>query len=294
MNGQNYNRYSYVLNNPTNLTDPTGFNPDYTRCGHSFIACFMAAVDYYTASWRGHGFQGAEGTTGDGKMVLPPLLHPSVQITLLSVGEKPSGNGNPQVDPKKSEMFGKPLVSEMSMNMGGEEYEGAERPGSGGSTIPPARGAAPIVQEAYKADAEGDGSPLGGGPARQEAWARDPGNVRALKQEVLRQASEGVGARAGGGASLQNLTPGEILRIQNAANRTGVEITLVGSRASGRTGPLSDWDYMVPENTSSRTIHSLRSSLPEGHRGIGEARNSEIIRGPVDPNRPFITFTPAN
>ncbi|WP_373924723.1 RHS repeat-associated core domain-containing protein [Duganella sp. CY15W] len=25
MNGQNYNRYSYVLNNPTNLTDPTGF-----------------------------------------------------------------------------------------------------------------------------------------------------------------------------------------------------------------------------------------------------------------------------
>jgi hypothetical protein len=26
MNGQNYNRYSYVLNNPTNLTDPTGFS----------------------------------------------------------------------------------------------------------------------------------------------------------------------------------------------------------------------------------------------------------------------------
>ncbi|MBC3930029.1 RHS repeat domain-containing protein, partial [Undibacterium sp. CY21W] len=25
VNGQNYNRYSYVLNNPTNLTDPTGF-----------------------------------------------------------------------------------------------------------------------------------------------------------------------------------------------------------------------------------------------------------------------------
>ncbi len=31
MNGQSYNRFSYVLNNPTNLTDPTGFM--YTGCG---------------------------------------------------------------------------------------------------------------------------------------------------------------------------------------------------------------------------------------------------------------------
>ena len=28
INGQSYNRYSYVLNNPTNLTDPTGFRPE--------------------------------------------------------------------------------------------------------------------------------------------------------------------------------------------------------------------------------------------------------------------------
>ncbi|MDQ1813295.1 Ig-like domain-containing protein [Massilia sp. CCM 9210] len=28
LNGQSYNRYSYVLNNPTNMTDPTGFDPN--------------------------------------------------------------------------------------------------------------------------------------------------------------------------------------------------------------------------------------------------------------------------
>jgi hypothetical protein len=35
MNGQSYNRYSYVLNNPTNLTDPTGF----TGCPASDKEC---------------------------------------------------------------------------------------------------------------------------------------------------------------------------------------------------------------------------------------------------------------
>ncbi|GGC87108.1 hypothetical protein GCM10011396_37990 [Undibacterium terreum] len=32
-NGQNYNRYSYVLNNPTNFTDPTGFRADCAGSG---------------------------------------------------------------------------------------------------------------------------------------------------------------------------------------------------------------------------------------------------------------------
>lgn len=35
INGQSYNRYSYVLNNPTNLTDPTGFSP----CADGKSAC---------------------------------------------------------------------------------------------------------------------------------------------------------------------------------------------------------------------------------------------------------------
>ena len=37
LNGQNYNRYSYVLNNPTNDTDPTGFDTG-TNLNHSDVA----------------------------------------------------------------------------------------------------------------------------------------------------------------------------------------------------------------------------------------------------------------
>ncbi|SHN12973.1 RHS repeat-associated core domain-containing protein [Duganella sacchari] len=48
MNGQNYNRYSYVLNNPTNLTDPTGFALDCSLqafCNNQAWAAFEKGMD---------------------------------------------------------------------------------------------------------------------------------------------------------------------------------------------------------------------------------------------------------
>ena len=105
-------------------------------------------------------------------------------------------------------------------------------------------------------------------------------------------AAKGIGPVVGGGAKLENLTAGEITRIQNAANRTGTPITVVGSRANGTAQALSDWDYAVPATTSKRTVHSLSSSLPEGARGLGEGRSQDFFRSAVDPNKPFITFTP--
>lgn len=98
--------------------------------------------------------------------------------------------------------------------------------------------------------------------------------------------------RAGEGAKIESLTANQITRIQNAADRTGTEISLVGSRAKGTAGPMSDWDYVVPESTTSKIIHSLTSSLPEGWRGIGDSRNQDIFRGVVDKLLPYITFTP--
>lgn len=53
------------------------------------------------------------------------------------------------------------------------------------------------------------------------------------------------GPIAGGGGSLEHLTPGEAARVQNAANKIDQPISVVGSRASGTAGPYSDWDYVV-------------------------------------------------
>jgi hypothetical protein len=54
-------------------------------------------------------------------------------------------------------------------------------------------------------------------------------------------------------------------RIQNAANRTNQEIIVVGTRADGTAGPLSDWDYLMSGNRAQR--HSASSSVPRGHGG---------------------------
>jgi RHS repeat-associated protein len=100
------------------------------------------------------------------------------------------------------------------------------------------------------------------------------------------------GPVAGGGAKLANLAPEDITRIQNAANRTNTEITVVGSRAAGTPKPNSDWDYVVPPDTKKKTVHSLSSSVPEGPRGLGEPRNSDFFRENVDQEKPYITFKP--
>jgi RHS repeat-associated protein len=39
INGQSYNRYSYVLNNPTNMTDPTGFEAAQSGCAAGIANC---------------------------------------------------------------------------------------------------------------------------------------------------------------------------------------------------------------------------------------------------------------
>ncbi|MFB6937430.1 polymorphic toxin-type HINT domain-containing protein [Streptomyces chartreusis] len=103
----------------------------------------------------------------------------------------------------------------------------------------------------------------------------------------------------GGGANLSNLSGSVIARIQNAANRIGKPISLVGSRTLGpRTdanpdgfGHNSDWDYVIT-GINSRTKHSVSSSLPMGDVTLGVGRRQDIFTGPLDTTRPHVTFHP--
>lgn len=101
------------------------------------------------------------------------------------------------------------------------------------------------------------------------------------------------------GASLSNLTGSERARIQNAANRTGQPIPVVGSRSLGPrpetnpdgVGHMSDWDYVIT-GINSRAKHSVSSSLPKADITVGVGRRQDIFTGPLDTTKPHITFCP--
>jgi RHS repeat-associated protein len=88
------------------------------------------------------------------------------------------------------------------------------------------------------------------------------------------------------------LSKAELLRIENAATRINKPITVVGSRASGKAGAYSDWDYVI-EGLNSKSWSKIKNSLP-GSRSIldNTPRNIDIFKGPVNPNLPHITIYP--
>lgn len=123
--------------------------------------------------------------------------------------------------------------------------------------------------------------------------------VLAGETPVLVHNSTPCGPSVGAGANLSNISGSVMARIQNAANRIGKPISLVGSRTLGpRTdanpkgfGHESDWDYVIT-GINSRTRHSVSSSLPMGDVTLGVGRRQDIFTGPLDTTRPHITFYP--
>lgn len=98
--------------------------------------------------------------------------------------------------------------------------------------------------------------------------------------------------------TLGSLTRGEALRIQSFADKYGTTVNVVGSRAKGTAGPLSDFDYILGEaGATSKLRGYARQQLPRGISGgeigpDGIGTGIDVFKAPLDPTRPFIPFNP--
>ncbi|MFF7845496.1 polymorphic toxin-type HINT domain-containing protein [Streptomyces ossamyceticus] len=91
-------------------------------------------------------------------------------------------------------------------------------------------------------------------------------------------------------ASEAGISPNDAKRIQNAADKAGQPIIVVGSRAgNGNLNPTSDWDYIL--TGPSRTRHSVKNSLPRGTGdGEGSGRGRDFYQS-YNPNSPRKDYT---
>jgi hypothetical protein len=102
---------------------------------------------------------------------------------------------------------------------------------------------------------------------------------------------------AGGGANVGNLHESTRARIQAFVDKHQAPVTVVGSRAGGTAGPMSDFDYLIGGN--SRLRQRARRELPKGRAGgeVGPGGETGIDvfnenNVPLDSKLPHIIFSP--
>ena len=81
-------------------------------------------------------------------------------------------------------------------------------------------------------------------------------------------------------------------RIENAATKIDKTINVVGSRASGTANANSDWDYII-DGINRKQWNKIKNSLP-GSKSIidNTPRRIDLIKMPLDIKRPYISIQP--
>lgn len=88
------------------------------------------------------------------------------------------------------------------------------------------------------------------------------------------------------------VSPGEIKRIFNAANRIKCTIVIVGSRANGTATAISDWDYII-ERLNNKKWKKIKNSLPGAKDIFYPRRNIDIVKTKLDETRPHMIISPS-
>ncbi|MER7141303.1 polymorphic toxin-type HINT domain-containing protein [Streptomyces sp. NPDC000341] len=124
--------------------------------------------------------------------------------------------------------------------------------------------------------------------------------VLAGETPVLVHNSNGLCGSGFRTASQAGISPNDARRIQNAADKAGQPVVVVGSRANGSANSASDWDYIL--SGPSRSRHSQQSSLPRGTgdgEGSGRGRDfwqnynpSRPDYAELDLSKPYVIFEP--
>ncbi len=123
------------------------------------------------------------------------------------------------------------------------------------------------------------------------AWTLAPLPKLGLLGRVFKTTKGGTTA-AKASTNAIKIAEGGIPRIQNAANRIGRPIHLVGSRASGTARATSDFDYVI-EGINSKQWSKIKNSLPGAPSRIDNLpRRIDLFRGLLDPTKPHITIYP--
>jgi RHS repeat-associated protein len=308
---QSWNRYSYVLNNPIALSDPSGectngvncptnySGPVYTKTINGSVRynnerpddswSLFTGVDYFRDEIDGGFYQVTGGGWRPYSFASSSDIGcvPSYQCAGLSLQQDREGIRNALIGAEigTRNFINSPVTTNLVCP--------ACRP-FGFDTSLRSFGVPLIVGERHPENTAQSVSALGTEIGLSVLTAKAIGSFSRFSfslQTAVGNEAFFVRAQATNGAKLSYLTDGELFRILNFADKRNTTIILFGSRAKGTATSLSDWDYVI--DASYKIRNNAKIMLPRGAAGTHRIDVIHPKNLPFDiSDQPQIIFRP--